>query len=288
MSNTEASVVIRLVVEREDIDRLPKRFRMSTSLVPTEAGGEPDLTGFRELQASASGQYSQKELKSLIRSVGDVPIMLVDLRQESHGFVNGMAVNWLDTHNGVNKGLTNEEVQTVNARLLNSLLQEESIRFDYVEGKSVFIEHPIEQPVQVLSEEALAQAEGVQYQRFFVTDHHRPLDAEVDRFIAWVQKLPKGMWLHFHCRGGVGRASTFFCMYDMMNNAVNVSLHDILNRNNAIGGRDFNRIDPNDTYKYEAAQERLAFIRHFYTYCVHNAHNQYETSWSQWNEEQGS
>ncbi|WP_051620554.1 phosphatase domain-containing protein [Paenibacillus sp. UNC451MF] len=287
MSNTEGTDLIRLVVERENIDRLPKRFRMP-SMVSIPAEADLDLTGFGELRASASGQYSHQELQNLKRSVGPVPITLVDLRQESHGFVNGMAVNWLGSHNGANKGLTNEEVQAVNDRLLNNLIREKSIRFDYVEGKSVFIEHPLEETVQVLSEEALAQLEGVQYKRFFVTDHHRPSDAEVDRFIAWVKELPDPMWLHFHCRGGVGRASTFFCMYDMMNNAANVSLDHILQRNTAIGGRDFNRMDPKDTYKYEAAQERLAFIGRFYTYCIHNNHNQYELSWTRWKEEQGS
>ncbi|WP_179136138.1 hypothetical protein [Paenibacillus sp. 32352] len=284
MSNPDAEARIQLVVERENIDRQPKRFRMAASPLSTDSG-EPDLTGFSELRASASGQYSHKELQYLKRIIGDVPITLVDLRQESHGFVNGMAVNWLGAHNGANKGLSNEEVLAVNDRLLHNLRSEAEISFDYVEGKSVLIELPLKQPVRVVSEEALAQEEGLGYQRFFVTDHHRPSNEEVDRFIAWVQQLPKGMWLHFHCRGGVGRASTFFCMYDMMKNAVNVSLDDMLQRNTAIGGRDFHRMDPNDVYKYEAALERLDFVRRFYEYCVQNARTGYELSWSEWLEQ---
>lgn len=288
MSKPDGIANVRLVVERENIDRLPKRFRMPAWIEASQSGIQPDLTGFRELRASASGQFSHKELQSLKRAVGDVPITLVDLRQESHGFVNGMAVNWLGAHNGANQGLSNEEVLAVNGRLLKDLHTEPSIRFDYVEGKSVLIEQPLEQPVQVLSEEALAEAEGIQYQRFFVTDHHRPSDAEVDRFIAWIKELPDGTWLHFHCRGGVGRASTFFCMYDMMNHAASVKLDDILQRNTAIGGRDFHRVDPNDTYKYEAALERLAFIQQFYRYCADSACNSFAASWTQWCKEQGS
>lgn len=39
-----------------------------------------------------------------------MPIIIVDLRQESHGFINGVAISWVDNHNKANKGLTKEAV----------------------------------------------------------------------------------------------------------------------------------------------------------------------------------
>ncbi|MCR8633116.1 hypothetical protein [Paenibacillus radicis (ex Xue et al. 2023)] len=276
---------INLVVERNnDKNALPKRFRMSRDAVTADqAGGSlPDLTGFTELRASASGQYSLRELQTMKETIGDFPIILVDLRQENHAFVNGMAVNWFGLHNGANKGLTNVEVLVKEKLLLNGLISQSSITFDEVAGKSVDIGGPVQDPKQVLSEEELALTEGLGYKRFFVTDHHRPLDAEVDRFIEWVKALPNGVWLHFHCRGGVGRASTFFCMYDMMRNADKVGFEDLTERQMRIGGRDFQRMDPLDTYKYEAAVERLNYVRQFYDYCVSHIHEGYAESWSQW------
>lgn len=280
---------VYLVVERDnDKDDLPKRFRMCTSEISGEESVLPDLQGFVELKASASGQYSQRQLQTMKKSIGDVPIILVDLRQENHGFVNGMAVNWFGLHNGANKGMTNEEVLSKEQQLLDDLRTQPSITFDQVKGKSVDIGGPVQEPKQIMSEAQLAEQEGVGYKRFFVTDHHRPSDAEVDRFVEWVKTLPEDVWLHFHCRGGVGRASSFFCMYDMLRNADTIDFEPITQRQVLIGGRDFQRMDPSETYKYGAALERLAFIKSFYTYCSEHIDNQFDKSWSQWLEETNS
>jgi hypothetical protein len=277
---------IYLVVERDNHKvELPKRFRMCTSEVIEDEGELPDQKGFAELRASASGQYSQRQLQTMKQSIGDVPIVLVDLRQENHGFVNGMAVNWFGLHNGANKGLSNDEVLMKERQLLDALNDQPSITFDQVKGKSVDIGGPVHDPKQILSEEQLAELEGVGYKRFFVTDHHRPSDSEVDRFVEWVKTLPAHVWLHFHCRGGVGRASTFFCMYDMMRNANEISFEPITQRQVRIGGRDFQRMDPSEAYKYGAALDRLAFMKSFYDYCSTNIEDQFRRSWSQWLEE---
>ncbi|NOU95851.1 protein tyrosine phosphatase [Paenibacillus sp. LMG 31456] len=276
---------IHLVVERNnDSSELPKRFRMSRdAVIVDEVNAQiPDLKGFVELKASASGQYSQRELQSMKEAIGDLPIILVDLRQENHGFVNGMAVNWFGLHNGANKGLSNDEVIIKEQQLLNGLKNQPSITFDELKGKSVDIGGPVQDPKQILSEEELAEAEGLKYKRFFVTDHHRPLDQEVDHFIEWVKALPDDVWLHFHCRGGVGRASTFFCMYDMMRNADEVGFEDHTRRQMQIGGRDFQRMDPKDVYKYQAAVDRLTYVRQFYEYCVSNIGDGYTVSWTEW------
>ncbi|CAN7747138.1 hypothetical protein LJR056_006812 [Paenibacillus sp. LjRoot56] len=280
---------IRLIVESiGDSLRLPKRFRMCVD--DLEAGMEslPNLSGFRELRASASGQYARQELRAMKGAIGEHQIVLVDLRQENHGFVNGMAVNWHGLHNGANKGLSNDEVLIKENGLLNGLSRQASITFDTLKGKSIDIGAPVNGAKEILSEEELAAAEDFMYKRFFVTDHHRPLDHEVDRFIDWVNELPNGVWVHFHCRGGVGRASTFFSMYDMMRNAGNVAFEDLTERQRLIGGRDFKRMDPEDTYKYEQAVERLKYIKQFYDYCKDNIGDDYQRSWSEWIAEIGN
>ncbi|RTE10776.1 fused DSP-PTPase phosphatase/NAD kinase-like protein [Paenibacillus whitsoniae] len=274
---------IRLIVESMgDSLKLPKRFRMCVDALTADLKAFPDLGGFRELRASASGQYARQELRSMKAAIGEHPIVLVDLRQENHGFVNGMAVNWHGLHNGANKGLSPDEVLLKESELLSGLRQQASITFDTLKGKSVDIGGPVQGEKEIQSEEELAAAEHLLYMRFFVTDHHRPSDSEVNRFIAWVKELPNGVWLHFHCRGGVGRASTFFTMYDMMRNAGKVTFKDLTERQRLIGGRDFKRMDPEDTYKYEQALERLKFIEQFYVYCKANMDEDYQRSWSAW------
>src|SRR5690606_26441789 len=49
--------------------------------------------------SSGSGQFSEKELQRMISQIPASNIMIVDLRQEPHGFLNGNAVSWYHEHN---------------------------------------------------------------------------------------------------------------------------------------------------------------------------------------------
>lgn len=266
------------LIEADDNDQAPKRFRMCID----PAGPDCDTTGLRELRASASGQFSHGGLKYLKNAIPERPITIVDLRQECHGFVNGMAMSWYGEDNTANKGMAREEVLSLEKRNLEGVAREETITFDYLEGKSLLCKEGIPGPGTVQSEADLAESEGLGYYRFCVTDHHRPSDDVVDQFIQFVKALPDGTWLHFHCRGGVGRATSFILMYDMMRNADHVSLQDILRRQQKIGGRDMYRMSPNDGEElYKAAINRLDFIRKFYEYCA-SQHGDYRIGWSEW------
>ncbi len=116
------------------------------------------------------------------------------------------------------------------------------------------------------------------YLRITVTDHEKPLDDQVDLFVETVRNLSQGTWLHFHCRGGAGRTTTFMAMYDMMKNSKNVSFNDIMKRQNLIGGSDLLSGEDED-----GTQDRLDFMNMFYNYCKENQ-NGFQTSWSQWKE----
>src|SRR6478736_8032732 len=63
---------------------LPKNFRSSFDPLPPP--GNPK--GLKEINASGSAQYSKGQLEAMIGS-GRVrkPLVIVDLRQESHGFL---------------------------------------------------------------------------------------------------------------------------------------------------------------------------------------------------------
>src|SRR5699024_9236360 len=132
-----------------------------------------------------------------------------------------------------------------------------------------------------ITEKDLVEQEGLNYLRYCVTDHHKPDNKVVDQFVEFAKNIPESMWLHFHCRGGVGRTTTFMTIYDMMKNAENLRYEDILERQQLIGGRDMYKLAKNSD-KHIAAVERLSFILKFYNYCIENKNNGFKRSWSEW------
>ncbi|QJD87271.1 phosphatase [Cohnella herbarum] len=272
-----------LIIEAANTDDLPLRFRSTSSPLANDSGKTPEMHGFSELRMSGSGQFSQRGLRRIRREIGDTRAIVVDLRQESHGFVNGIAVCWFGKHNNANKGLTSEEVLLEEDRRFGFLKDAAAFNFDYLEGKSALrIDEPVVHPKAIYSEQEMVLQEGFDYIRFFVTDHHRPSDEEVDRFIAFSTSLPVSNWLHFHCRGGVGRTSSFMLMHDMLRNAKFVNFEELLRRHVLNGGRDMYRLHPDrGNYKNAPALERIAFIETFYRYCVDNQ-DEFVTTWSQW------
>ncbi|GIP30997.1 hypothetical protein [Paenibacillus sp. J2TS4] len=271
----------KLVIDAENEDVAPKRFRMTSQTV--EQPNELDCRGLHSLKASASGQFSLGGLRYIKRVIGYSPMTIVDLRQECHGFIHGAAISWFGEYNGANKGMSQEDVVRLEHRLLREMI-DAALPFELPCGASDPSTESMPDARSVYSEEELAKSEGVGYTRFCVTDHHRPEDETVDRFIQFVKAVPEEMWLHFHCRGGVGRATTFILMYDMMRNAGQVAFADILRRQQLIGGRDMYRMNPQDAYKYEAAVQRLDFIDRFYNYCA-DCRDDYSVSWTEWLEE---
>jgi Inositol hexakisphosphate len=88
---------------------------------------------------------------------------------------------------------------------------------------------------QASIERDLVSSADASYVRVAVTDHTRPVDEAVDRFIVAVRALPQNAWAHFHCEAGLGRTTTFIVLYDMLRNASRVSLEDIVQRQKLLG-----------------------------------------------------
>lgn len=258
---------LRIDSKRED--EMPKRFRKTTDTIK-EDDDLPNLTGFSSLNESGSAQFTTKNIGLMKKAIGDMPIFIVDLREESHGFINHFAVSWLgeDGKNKANKGLTKEEVLKNEAKRLNSIKLKEPIT---IKNKEII-------PTKVQSEKELVEKNKMFYVRIPVTDNERPGDEMVDYFIKLVKKLPKDGWVHFHCKAGIGRTTTFMVMYDIMKNGKQVSLEDIMERQVLIGGK--NLLKP--SYKPGSySSERSEFIKNFYEYVKENKDG-FNTNWSQW------
>jgi protein tyrosine phosphatase (PTP) superfamily phosphohydrolase (DUF442 family) len=250
------------------------------------AGKAPSRAGLDDLNASGSAAFSEESLQKILKKLPSKKITVVDLRQEAHGFVNGLSVMWWDTRNTANRGKSLDQVLKDEAERLAGIKQSDKVtieRLDIDDDKKTFEKkEPVKLPLQsVQSEQEVCKAHDLGYVRIPVTDRERPDDGDVDRFVRFVRELPEGQWLHFHCKAGHGRTTSFLAMYDMMRNAKKVSLDDILRRQFLIGGDDLAQDPPRDSWRYEGAVERRKFLAKFYDYCKLSKDG-FKESWSEW------
>lgn len=244
----------------------PRRFRTTGEpLVPPEGLAPPDPRGLRELRASASAQFTPEGLAWLLRDGG--PLWVLDLRQESHGFIDGLPVSFYAERNWGNRGRSREEALADERMRLAELARRGEATFA---ASRKDVGHDREPPSRrvrrVQDEQELVEAAGAHYLRFFVSDHLRPDDGEVERFVAAVTTLPADARVHLHCRGGKGRSSTFLALYDILRNGTVVALEGILARQRLLSGYDLARVDPVDDWKAGHRRERAAFIASFHDY----------------------
>ena len=121
---------------------------------------------------------------------------------------------------------------------------------------------------------------------FLVLDAPAAKDGETPvshRFVDFDTTLAPGVWLHFHCRGGDGRTTTFLAMHDIIHNAPQVSVNDILVRQYLLGGVNlYKPPDDSTSYQYPFAVEREKFIRDFYDYVYAVKPGGFKVNWSAW------
>ncbi|WP_196596029.1 fused DSP-PTPase phosphatase/NAD kinase-like protein [Pectinatus frisingensis] len=240
---------------------------------------------FSDLKMSGSAQFSRNELQLLSTELAtNKNITIIDLRQESHGFIDGEAVSWYGKRNWANFDKNLPTVLADEKKRLDDLQKKGkvSIAKTIIKGpdgeicESNLAAYPVKQSE---TEEQISNKMGFAYIRIPVTDHCAPNDETVDKFINFVHDLQADQWLHFHCEAGKGRTTTFMAMYDIMKNAKIDSLSAILKRQADAGGEDLNATKHGWQSIY--LNERKNFIKNFYKYCRINNDN-YATTWSTW------
>ena len=258
---------------------VPRNLR--TTMLISKKQSFLNRVGLNQLQISGSGQFSEKSLRAMINLLPIPPekLVVLDLRQESHGFINGNPVSWTDgLHNYANMKKTQFEIESDEYQRLRLAAQ----------AKQIMI-NPLKNPAKLLvdtvkTEKHVVENYGATYIRLPVTDHNRPTNKVIDQFIELVNNLPPDRWLHMHCKAGKGRTTTFLTLFDIMQNARRVSLKDILARQHLIGGIDLTEVKKNNVERSRAAIERLQFIQVFYLYCREVPN--FQVSWSDWVEKQ--
>jgi len=262
---------INIVLESSRHNKVvPKRLRKTTSLSTIENREDLNLEGLNTLNISGSQQFTPNNIELLIKGIDtDLPITVVDLREESHGFVNGSAISFTNDRNNPNEGLSREEVLLDEKTRLSELKLGEQLTF----FNKPFLTLEVD---KVKTEEELTKEYGLNYVRITVTDKTMPKDEMVDYFIEFANSLEEENWLHFHCKHGVGRTSTFMIMFDVMKNHKISKLEDIINRQLAM--YPFKE----DTIDNYLSPGTVKFLNNFYNYVKENS-DDYKVKWSEYN-----
>lgn len=250
-----------------------------------------NTSGILDLYLSGSEEPSEKgwrtiaEYIAMRRPKNGKPVVVLDLRQESHGYLNGRAITLVSNYNWLNLGKTNEQSALDQENWLSNLRYRKTIPGvltvpqyrdkQYYRGKSMAVG-------TVKNEEYYVTKWGFEYHRLFITDHRAPLDSEVDALLRLVRSKPKKTWFHVHCRGGKGRTSTVLAMFDMLKNADKVSFEEIIARQASISPyynlMDIYRGDPELTPYYI---KRIEFLMQFHEYSRQSLLG-YSGTWSEW------
>lgn len=218
---------------------------------------------------SGSASYQPQALREIAKPVKKKKNLLYifDLRQESHGYINDEPVTWQADRDWANADLSYDEVIRRERRLLGDMKVGD--RLNGTEIKSIE------------TEESSVRSAGHNYVRITVTDHVRPTDVEVDRFVETVRNMPPEAWAHFHCRAGKGRTTTFMVMYDILKNAQKDSLAEINERVMKLSNDyDAMAIPEKTDWKYVYQKERAEFLENFYVYAKENP--KIEKLWTEW------
>jgi protein-tyrosine phosphatase len=264
---------------------LPRNFRTTDDPLKGIKSEMLATTGLSDLRASGSGEFTPEGLKLLLaRTRG--PVTVFDLRQETHIFVNELPVSWYASRDWANVGRSQSAIVAGEAEHVESLKpgSEIAVRPGHaVKHGSANSVTPEQVTVeQASTEQNIVEGVGEYYVRITVTDHTRPFDDEVDRFILAVRALPDSAWAHFHCEAGLGRTTTFMVLYDMLRNANRVSLEDIVGRQRILSnGYDVLLPDEPGNWKAPYAADRAEFVRAFYNYARANPNGRPEL-WTEW------
>lgn len=255
-----------------DDDNCPPHFNPSYT---------PSKEGLSELRMSGSGEFSPSTIDELIRRIRKVhngEITIVDLRSETHGYLNNRCVYTWSLRNWCNIGKTADVVQNEERAKLYSLI-----------GKEVFVHQTAQDSIKweitaALTEKDLCSHKGLYYIRIPALDYAPfPSDYLIERFVSIVKNIRRDTWIHFHCAQGIGRTSLFMVLFDMMRNP-DLSIDDIIYRQYLIGGA-FLFDDMEDYPKkwvHELASERIVLLPIFYQYVKQCYRNNFSLSWSDW------
>lgn len=256
--------------------------------------------GLEKVHASGSAQFTPDHFKKIRKRIHthkpDALIHVVDLRQEHHGFIKShnkahFPICWYKSSmNCINWNKDRQTIKDTEMEELRQLLAQEKTQIFIKDSREwpLFGEPVTIPPTQsfsvyiknALTEKQFVTSTGTRYKRFYIADHLAPTTQEVDAFVIFAQQLPENAWLHFHCRAGKGRTTTFLALYDMMHNAQILDADTIIKRQSALADYNLMGSDPNYVVA-KLKKERLKLLYAFHRYAREQA-PQFKVPFSEW------
>ena len=163
---------------------------------------------------SGSGQITRYNIDTL-KHITRKKIIVVDLRDDIHGFVNGESISFGKVTN-LNNILSTEE------KTLKSISKNKLFTFYNKDSFSCIVK-------SVESEKSLVLTNSMKYIRFPVSSNI-PDYTTLSKFKEVINSFPKNYHIHFHCDNGYAKTATYMILYDMLKNN-NDKFEDIINRN---------------------------------------------------------
>lgn len=250
MEETKNTKYTYIILDSDSKKLLPNRFRILPSL-----------------NISGSSQPTPSQFSNIKKKINNPNLFIIDLRQESHGFINDLAISFYNPYIILNDGFTTAETMIQEKKDLSSIpIGKEITTYNKTTRPlyKVFVE-------SVKSEQNVVKDNKINYVRFAVRDGSIPYPKTVDDFVYFVKNQIKNSHLHFHCLAGEGRTTLFLSMYQIMKNPDNLSLEDILKYQYEIGG--INLLESKTKY---------SFLKEFYDYVKENKNTGFKVPYSKW------
>ncbi|WP_456779861.1 hypothetical protein [Bradyrhizobium sp. USDA 3315] len=250
------------------------------------------MTGFHGLSLSGSEQFSERQLEELITLTHPKRLVIIDTRQEFHGFVNGEPISWFaaDNYNWGNVEKAADIIPAKETKKLAKLLT----KFPFgltIESGSVAKGKASSAPPKVLdfgeakieTEEELVKRKGASYLRIPTPDHARPADVEIDKLVSELRSVAHtgDVHLHFHCRGGMGRTTLLMTLADMLQNSDKVQCAHIIERQIRLRRQD--ESTTSKAVKKVLRNERGELMDTFFQYAKEQPLEKADAiSWTEW------
>jgi len=217
-----------------------------------------DLTGLRELKASGGTSVRFPDLKRRLRNINENKV-IVDGISEYHGYIKGIPTTFF-------------------------AYQNPNPHWKYYLRRLIFTGTTEVSPDLVITEAEEARQNGFSYLHVRVGSKFISSDQAIDNIVQFLDALPENVWVHFHCHYGKGRTSMMLVMYDIMRNAPQVALEDIVKRQYLLGSEDLlnTAVWKNGSYTKEQLEERKNFITRFYNFICQRKAGGLQR-WSEWN-----
>lgn len=229
---------------------LPDRFR----IIPT-------------LNISGSAQFVPSQVEALKKAINSKEIYIVDLRQETHGFFNDIAVRRYSPFKDLNNGFSSEDTLASEQNTFGSI-KEDSVQNVYNKRYRLLKEVLVKESTIEMD---LIIKDGLNYSLFATKDGSIPSPAVVDSFVEFVKITPESTHLHFHCDAGEGRTTMFMSMFQMMKESSVKSLNEILKEQFNAGG-----------IILTTNLKRAEFLQDFYDYTKAESKGNFSTPFSKW------